>query len=208
MSAPENRYVFQVSGPTSLQILEAVTRESLRDLRFLHMRKAVIAGHEVELGRIGMSGTLAYEVRGPYEQGPQVYDAIYRAGREYGIERLGWLTYLVNHVEGGFPQGGWTFKYAQPLDGSFADYLKRFGMEWVINIKDAGSYDPTDARVRERTPFEVGWEPFRRYDHDFVGREALEREARESEADDRHPEMAEGRRRGHLHPAPARRKTV
>ena len=45
-----------------------------------------------------MSGKLAYELHGPIEDGPKIYDAVYRAGREFGIERLGWGTYLVNHV--------------------------------------------------------------------------------------------------------------
>ena len=52
-----------------------------------------------------MSGNLAFEVRGPLAEGPEVYYAPYRA-RQDG---LGWRTYLVNHVEGGFPQANWTF---------------------------------------------------------------------------------------------------
>lgn len=51
-----------------------------------------------------MTGGLAYELHGPIEEGPAIYDAVYQAGQEFGIERLGWGTYLVNHVEGGFPQ--------------------------------------------------------------------------------------------------------
>ena len=56
-----------------------------------------------------MTGNLAYELHGPIEEGPAIYEAVYRAGLELGIERLGWGTYLVNHVEGGFPQNTWTF---------------------------------------------------------------------------------------------------
>jgi len=55
------------------------------------------------------NGNLAYELHGPIEDGPMIYAAVYEAGKEFGIERLGWGTYLVNHVEGGFPQQSWTF---------------------------------------------------------------------------------------------------
>ena len=40
----------------------------------------------------------------------------------------------------------------------------------------SGSVDPADLRARFRTPVEVGWDWMARLDHDFIGREALERE--------------------------------
>jgi vanillate/3-O-methylgallate O-demethylase len=104
-----NDYLFQIAGPTSLKTLEAATRDNLKDIRFLRFRDSHIDGTKVEVARIGMSGNLAYELHGPVEDGPKIYDAVYRAGQEFGIERLGWGTYLVNHVEGGFPQETWTF---------------------------------------------------------------------------------------------------
>lgn len=59
--------------------------------------------------RLGMAGTLAYELHGATADGPEVYDAVVRAGKPHEIERLGWQTFQVNHVEGGFPQQFWTF---------------------------------------------------------------------------------------------------
>jgi glycine cleavage system aminomethyltransferase T len=114
-----------------------------------------------------MSGNLAYELHGPVQSGPEIYDAVYQAGREFGIERLGWGTYLVNHVEGGFPQITWTFVPAVPPEmwGLMRDFFQV-----------SGSVDPSDGRARSRTPVEVRWHNMARFDHDFVGREALESE--------------------------------
>jgi vanillate/3-O-methylgallate O-demethylase len=39
-----------------------------------------------------------------------------------------------------------------------------------------GSVDPSNARARFRTPTEVGWEKSVRFDHEFMGRKALEKE--------------------------------
>jgi vanillate/3-O-methylgallate O-demethylase len=97
-------YLFQIAGPTSLQVLERATGESLRDIKFLRFRDSRIKGLRTEVGRIGMTGNLAYELHGPMEDGPALYEAVLEAGRDLGIERLGWGTYLCNHVEGGFPQ--------------------------------------------------------------------------------------------------------
>ncbi len=162
-------YLHQVAGPTSLDVLEHVTGESLRDIGFLKFRTARISGKAVEIGRIGMSGNLAYELRGPLEDGPVVFDAVYRAGRDFGIQRLGWRTYPVNHVEGGFPQLAWTFWTSGWSDPEFRRMLFAPAI--------TGSVDPSNLQARYRTPIELGWNRAVRFDHEFVGRRALEEEA-------------------------------
>ncbi len=164
-------YLFQVAGPTSLATLERATGESLADIKFFRYRNAVINGKTVEIARLGMSGNLAYEIRGPLADGPEIYDAVYQAGKELGCQRLGWRTYLVNHVEGGFPQQTWTFSDAIPEDPTYQGHVKRAVRNW------SGSVDPADRKARYRSPFEVNWDSAVRFDHDFVGRAALEREA-------------------------------
>jgi len=162
-------YLTQVAGPTSLATLERATGESLGDIGFLKFRKARIAGKTVEIGRIGMSGNLAYEIRGPLDEGATVYDAVFKAGQDFGIQRLGWRTYLVNHVEGGFPQMSWTFWTSAWEDPEFK--------KTVFKPAITGSVDPANMRARYRTPLEVGWEKAVRFDHEFLGRKALEAEA-------------------------------
>jgi vanillate/3-O-methylgallate O-demethylase len=164
------QYLFQVAGPTALQVLERVTGENLSDIRFLTFRNTRINGTQTEIARIGMSGNLAYELHGPIEDGPKIYEAIYEAGRDLGIQRLGWGTYLVNHVEGGFPQATWTFTGAPPkLDPAVLAAMAN-------GILVSGSVDPADMRARFRTPVEVRWHNMAKFDHDFVGRAAVEAE--------------------------------
>jgi vanillate/3-O-methylgallate O-demethylase len=173
---PEEFYIFQVAGPTSIQALERAADESLRDIAFLHFRDITIAGKKVQIARVGMSGTLSYELRGPLAEGPEVYDAVFKAGQDFGIERLGWRTYFVNHVEGGFPQLVWTFT-ATVDDPEFAQYMAQFmGASPENLLIRSGSVDPADLRARQRTPVELDWQRFARFDHDFIGRAALEKE--------------------------------
>jgi glycine cleavage system aminomethyltransferase T len=163
-------YLFQIAGPKSLDLLEKVTGESLRDIGFLRFRDSSINGTPTEVGRIGMSGNLAYELHGPFDEGSAIYDAVYQAGQEFGIERLGWGSYLVNHVEGGFPQMTWTFVGA--VDPALWPVMKNF---WQVS----GSADPDDMRARTRTPVEVRWHNMARFDHEYPGRAALEAEMAE-----------------------------
>jgi glycine cleavage system aminomethyltransferase T len=174
-------FVYQVAGPTSLQVLERVVGEPLRDVAFLAIRKVAIAGVDaeagVELSRIGMAGTLAYELRGPLEHGPAVFDAVYRAGQDLGIKRLGWRTYVVNHTEGGFPQMGCTFLPSAYFDPGFASHPVFGATIPPAGRGLSGSADPADLHARLRTPHEVNWGWMAKFDHDFIGREAVEAEA-------------------------------
>ncbi|MFJ1667595.1 aminomethyl transferase family protein [Streptomyces bottropensis] len=176
-------FVFQVAGPTSLQVLERLIDEPLRTLKFLGVKQVSIPGIdasvEIELSRIGMAGTLAYELRGPLEHGPAVFDAVFQAGKDFGLKRLGWRTYLVNHTEGGFPQQGCTFLPAAFADPGFVTHPV-FGATLPPSQVEGplpGSADPKDMTARLRTPFEVNWGWMAKFDHDFIGREALEAEA-------------------------------
>jgi glycine cleavage system aminomethyltransferase T len=163
-----DHYLFQIAGPTSLDVLQEVTGEDLRDVGFLRFRDTEVGGRRTELGRIGMTGNLAYELHGPMADAPAIYDAVYRAGQKHGLQRLGWGTYLVNHVEGGFPQQTWTF--APAYDPDRHPEIAGFWRDV------SGSVDHSDRRARTRTPVEVRWHNMARFDHDFPGRDALQAE--------------------------------
>jgi glycine cleavage system aminomethyltransferase T len=165
-------YLFQIAGPTSLALIEKLTGENLHDLKFLHQRNSKVLGKytksgrdiTVEVARIGMARNLAYEFHGPMEESTEVYDAVFKVGQEFGIERLGWHTYFVNHTEGGFPQG--TGHFLTPI------LMKIF----PSLCSTSGSVDPADMRTRFRTPVEVGWGNLAKGDHDYIGRKAVEAE--------------------------------
>ncbi len=171
---PREISILQIAGPYSLTVLEKVTGVSQRDLGFLEFRPTTIEGIDapIETSRIGMAGTLAYELRGPIEIGPAMYNAVYQAGKPYNIKRLGWRTYVVNHTEGGFPQLGCTFLPSM-TDQGFREFLGVAG-----NLAISGSVDPFNFRARFRTPGEVGWNWMAKFNHDFIGRPVIEEEVK------------------------------
>ncbi|MCL2137734.1 MAG: aminomethyl transferase family protein [Coriobacteriia bacterium] len=173
---PIDMFVYQIAGPLSLTVIEKIAQQSFRDVSFLDCKMIRLPGiePEIELARIGMTGNLAYELRGPAAVGHQVYDMAYQAGKPLGMKRLGWRTYCVNHVEGGFPQITVTFTVASVLDPVFGANLE---MAAAGMMPYTGSVDPSDIRARLRTPGEVGWMWMARFDHDFLGREAVQAES-------------------------------
>ena len=170
-----NEFVFQFSGPRSLTVIERVTQTDLHDVAFLEIRPISIPGIDAkfEICRIGMSGTLAYEMRGPAEWGPAVYKLACEKGQQDGIKRLGLRNYHVNHTFGGYPQMAASF--IQSMVGQ-PWYDEIMANKFNYETRLSGSVDPTDWRARYRSAVEVDWAWMANFDHDFVGKEALQAE--------------------------------
>ena len=130
-----------------------------------------------------MSGNLAYELRGPLEDGPEIYDAVFGAGKDLGIQRLGLAHVPRQPRRGRLPPD----ELAVLQRGRPRSRLHGDGRRQRLQPADQrhGSVDPADARARLRTPVEVGWTRAVKFDHDFVGRAALEEEVAEPAADGR-----------------------
>lgn len=58
------RFIFQLSGPKSLEIIEAAAEKDLHDIPFLGFQETTIPGKPVTVLRMTMCGTLGYEVHG------------------------------------------------------------------------------------------------------------------------------------------------
>jgi glycine cleavage system aminomethyltransferase T len=170
-------FLFQIGGPRSLEILEAATGENLHDVKFLRHRMTSVGGKDVRILRIGMAGTLAYELHGPVENAVAVYKAVLEAGQEYGIRRLGVQAYMCNHTEGGFPQGYYHFPLAWGIDEDLQKYFGTLGFPPIgVHLNLRGSAGE-DLDRRHRSPYQLGWGHMVKFDHEFVGRAALEAEA-------------------------------
>jgi glycine cleavage system aminomethyltransferase T len=182
-------FLYQLGGPRSLDILEAATGETLRDIKFIHHRKSNIAGKEVRVLRAGMSGSLGYEVHGNIGDAIQVYNAIMDAGKPFEMRRLGMPAYNMTHWENGFPNI--FLDYLPPWydDHGFAGVIARMmptlgdsasrigggkGNHGYSNTKFAGSMGG-DAQHWFKNPVELGWIKMINFDHEFVGRAALEK---------------------------------
>lgn len=177
-------FLFQLGGPTSLQIIEAASGDDLHDIKFIHHRMSKIAGKDVRILRVGMAGSLAYEVHGAIEDAIPVYEQLIRAGEKYGLRKLGTPAYNMTHWENGFPQAYLDFPLPWFENEGFAKWLKERGLGALcdpeIAEKTAWGSMPSDFKQRYRNPVELGWGKTINFDHDFLGKEALERLVKEN----------------------------
>ena len=169
---------FQVQGPKSVNVLEDLVDEPLRDIEFIHFGDVTISGREVTAVRMGMAGEAGFELQGPAEYADEVWNAVLEAGEEYGIRRLGARTVMINHLEACFPTRGKDYLPAIYHEGmgEFNRWKLENGGSYTGIVGIAGSFESDDISDWYRNPVELGWEQNIAFDHDFVGREALEEE--------------------------------
>ena len=165
-------YRYQVQGPTALEVLQKATGGPLPEIKFFNMGELTIAGHKVRALHHGMSGVSGLELFGPWDEGEDVRAAIVEAGEEFGLAQVGSRVYATNTLESGWiPCPLPAIFTGDDLKG-YREWLPAQGYEGTGSL--GGSYYSDDISDYYLTPHELGYGSFVKFDHDFIGREALE----------------------------------
>jgi vanillate/3-O-methylgallate O-demethylase len=168
-------YRYQIQGPNALEVLEKVTGGPLPEIKFFNMGEITIAGHPVRALHHGMSGVPGLELFGPWEQGDDVKAAIVAAGEEFGLRQVGSRVYATNTLESGWIPCPLPAVFTGDAMKAYREWLPANGYEGTGSL--GGSYYSDDIADYYLTPYEIGYGPFVKFDHDFIGREALEQMA-------------------------------
>src|SRR5947209_8088510 len=163
---------FQIQGPNAWQVIEKVNGGPVEQLKFFRMAHMNVGGHQVRTLRHGMAGEPGLELWGPYETYDETREAILEAGREFGLEPCGARAYASNTLE-----SGWI---PSPLPAIYTGEALRGYREWLgadsyeVNNALAGSFISDDIEDYYLNPWELGYGQFVKFDHDFLGRDALQ----------------------------------
>lgn len=136
---------FHVQGPVSTKVIEKLTGEDVSDLPFICFRDVEIAGRKVRLYRGGMSGEVGYELFGDSADGSVIWDAVVKAGEEYGLRQLGLRSMMLNHLQAFFPT-------------LWVDFLPAL---------------VPGAEALHRSPVDYGWDHLVDMTRDFPGKDAI-----------------------------------
>ena len=169
---------YQVQGPKAAPVLEKLNGGSLPDIRFFHFDWINVAGHRTRALRHGMAGEPGLELFGPYELRDEIRGAILEAGKDVGIVAVGSRTYASNTLESGWIPSPLPAVYTgEPMRG-YREWLPASGYEGTGSL--GGSFVSSNIEDYYLTPYELGYGPFVKFDHEFFGREALERRVRDA----------------------------
>jgi syringate O-demethylase len=142
------------------------------ELKFFNMTTVTIAGRTARALRHGMAGQPGWELFGPWDDGEAVREALVEAGEDFGLRRVGGRAYSSNTLESGWIPSPLPAVYSGESLKPYREWLPAEGYEGSASI--GGSFSSAGIEDYYFTPWDLGYGSYVRFDHDFVGREALE----------------------------------
>jgi vanillate/3-O-methylgallate O-demethylase len=166
-------YRYQIQGPNAKQIIEKLNGGPFPEIKFFNMGEIKIKGRTVRALRHGMAGAPGLEIWGPYEERDEIRAAIVEAGREFGMKEVGARAYASNTCESGWIPSPLPAVYTGEKLKAYREWLPANSYEATGSL--AGSFVSNNIEDYYTTPYELGYGIFVKFDHDFIGREALEK---------------------------------
>jgi len=166
-------YRYQIQGPNAEQLIKKLNGGPFADIKFFHMDVINIAGRKVRALRHGMAGAPGLEIWGPYAEGDEIRNAIIEAGKDFGIVQVGARAYATNTLESGWIPSPLPAVYTGDKMKAYRQWLPGNGYEATASL--AGSFVSDDIEDYYVTPYELGYGSFVKFDHDFIGKEALQK---------------------------------
>lgn len=173
--APRKLYRFEVQGPRALDILNAANEGGDLTTKFFNMGEITIAGCAARTLSHGMGGAQGLELWGPYENGQKVYERLMEVGAAHGMLRAGARAYSCAAME-----SGWI---PSPLPAIYTGEAMKGFREWLpddnflATCSVGGSFQPENVEEYYLTPWDLDYGRVVKFDHTFIGREALEKMA-------------------------------
>src|SRR5207248_10406039 len=128
--------------------------------------------------RIGMAGARGLTIWGPYAEGDEIREAILAAGKDFGMRQVGNRAYAANTLESGWIPSPLPAVYTGEKMKPYRKWLPAAGYEGSGSL--GGSFASKNIEDYYMTPYALGYGPFVKFDHDFIGREALEKMANQT----------------------------
>ena len=166
-------YRYQVQGPNAMKVIEKVTGKLAPQVKFFHMTTLTVAGRKVRALRHGMAGQPGLELFGPWEDGEAVKAAVVEAGQEFGLRQVGARAYSSNTLESGWIPSPMPAIYTGEKMKPYRQWLPANSYEAIASL--GGSFYSEKIEDYYLTPYDLGYGPIVKFDHDFIGREALEK---------------------------------
>jgi len=165
-------YRLQLQGPTAGEIFEKVNGGPMPEIPFFHMGKFKIGKYETTALNHRMSGFPGLEFFGPFSEFEGVRDTLLEAGAEFGITQVGGRAYASVATESGWIANTLPAVYSSPEMRPFREWQNARSFEG--NLALGGSWISDRIEDYYVTPWDLGYGHIGKFDHDFIGRDALE----------------------------------
>lgn len=166
-------YRFQVQGPGARELVERAFGGPLPETKFFHSQLVSLDGRTVRAFRHGMAGQAGFEFVGPWADQEYVHEALVRAGEPLGLVRVGSMAYPTASLESGWIPTVVPAIYTDPDLAGYREWVGLYSFEGQKPLH--GSFYSEDIEDYYVSPYELGYGRLVSFNHEFIGREALEK---------------------------------
>ncbi len=168
-------YRLQIQGPAAADIFTELNGGRMPDIKFFHMGKIKIGQYTATALSHSMSRSAGLEFWGPMEEREDVIETIMEVGKRHGLKRAGSRAYSTVGTESGWIASITPAIYTGESLKAYREYLPAKGFE--ANASIGGSFVSDNIKDYYQTPWDLGLGFVVKFDHDFIGRAALEKMA-------------------------------
>jgi glycine cleavage system aminomethyltransferase T len=170
---PRKTYRFELQGPKAWALLEKLNGGPIEKIGFFRMGVINVAGRSVRALGHAFAGAPGLEFWGPWEERDDVRNAVIEAGEEFDLRLVGGRAYGICAVEAGWIPSPLQAIYTGDNMRAYREWLPGTSFEAVASI--GGSYVSKRIEDYYLTPWDLDYGRLINFDHDFIGREALEK---------------------------------
>ena len=168
-------YRYQIQGPNALDLIKSVHEGEFPDIKFFNLGDLKIAGKKVRALNHNMSRMGGLELHGPVEDRDVILEALLKAGPEFDLVMGGSRAYSTVSPESGWIPSPMPAIYSGEAMKPYREWLSANGFE--ANASLGGSFYSDNIEDYYQTPWDLGYGKHINFDHDFIGRAALEKMA-------------------------------
>jgi aminomethyltransferase len=157
-----------LQGPLSRAVLGAVAEQPVEGLKYFRMMENRIAGVDIQITRTGYTGDLGYEIWVPAAGALPVWDALMRAGADYGLQPAGIWALDVARIEAGLVMADvdYTAAHHAVIESQKSTPFE-LSLDWTVSL-DKHVFNGRSALLAERARgvawkfigIEVDWDSF------------------------------------------------
>ncbi len=163
---------YQVEGPNAWELLEELHGAALPEIKFFKSATLTIAGCTVQGMRHTMGGVPGLEISGPWDDRKTVKRALVEAGKKHNLRQIGSIAYFTTVIESGW----WAVPVSAVYTGEgTAAYRNSLSSRHAsMRMSLGGSFYSDNIEDYYLTPYDLNYGHLVKFDHDYIGREALE----------------------------------
>ncbi|WP_326725047.1 aminomethyl transferase family protein [Streptomyces sp. NBC_00243] len=164
---------YQIQGPLASDLVERAFGGPLPPTKFFHSSPVTLDGMDFRALRHGMAGQAGYEFIGPWQHAEAVKEALLRAGEPLGLVQVGAFAYATPSVESGWIPSPVPGIYTDPDLLDYRKHIALYGVEGQRPL--GGSFFSENIEDYYCSPYELGYGKMISFNHDFIGRDALQK---------------------------------